>query len=166
MALQSRVLGNTGLVVSELGFGGIPILRLENSAAERIVRHAYDQGITFFDTANLYRDSEQKMGLALAGMRQKVVFATKTMRRDSPGALQQLEQSLRMLKTDCIDLYQLHQLAHPQEWDAIMAPGGVLEVLQKAKQEGKIRFIGVLAQPDDGAPPDPFRALQHRAISL
>ena len=141
--MRYQQLGNTGLTVSELGFGGIPILRLESSLAERIVSHAFEKGITFFDTANAYRDSEEKMGRAFAGMRNKVVIATKTMRRDGPGALEQLELSLKRLQTDYIDLFQLHQVAQENVWQTITAPGGALEVLQKAKEAGKIRFLGV-----------------------
>lgn len=141
--MRYQQLGNTGLTVSELGFGGIPILRLESSLAERIVSHAFEKGITFFDTANAYRDSEEKMGRAFAGMRNKVVIATKTMRRDGPGALEQLELSLKRLQTDYIDLFQLHQVAQENVWQTITAPGGALEVLQKAKGAGKIRFLGV-----------------------
>ena len=141
--MRYQQLGNTGLVVSELGFGGIPILRLESSAAERIVSHAFEKGITFYDTANAYRDSEEKMGRAFAGMRNKVVLATKTMRRDGPGALEQLELSLKRLQTEYIDLFQLHQVAQENVWQTITAPGGALEVLQKAKKAGKIRFLGV-----------------------
>ncbi len=141
--MRYQKLGNTGLEVSELGFGGIPILRLESVDAERIVRHAFDKGITFFDTANAYRDSEDKMGRAFEGIRQKVVIATKTLRRDGKGAEEQLEQSLRMLRTDYIDIYQLHQVAQESVWDAITAPGGAMDALQKAKQAGKIRLLGV-----------------------
>ena len=136
-------LGNTGMTVSELGFGGIPILRLETGEAEKIVRHAFDRGINFFDTAYAYRDSEEKIGRAFAGRRDKVIIATKTMRRDGAGALEQLEQSLQRLQTDYIDLYQLHQVAQESVWQTISAPGGALEVLQKAKAAGKIRFLGV-----------------------
>lgn len=136
-------LGNTDLEISELGFGGIPILRLESPEAERIIRHAFDKGVTFFDTANAYRDSEEKMGRAFVGMRQKVIIATKTLRRDGKGAEEHLEQSLRMLRTDYIDIYQFHQVAQESAWETITATGGALEVLRKAKQAGKIRFLGV-----------------------
>ena len=136
-------LGNTDLTVSELGFGGIPILRLESTEAESILRYAFDKGINFFDTANAYRDSEEKIGRAFAGMRDKVVLATKTMRRDGKGALENLEQSLRMLRTDYIDLYQFHQVAQESVWEEICAPGGALAVLQKAKEAGKIRNLGI-----------------------
>ena len=141
--MRFQPLGNTGLKVSELGFGGIPILRLESNEAERIVRHAFDRGINFFDTANAYRDSEAKIGETFAGMRDRVIIATKTMRRDGKGALDNLEQSLRMLRTDYIDLYQFHQVAQENVWETICAPGGALEVLQKAKEAGKIRFLGI-----------------------
>lgn len=141
--MRYRKLGNTGLDVSELGFGGIPILRLESAEAERIVRHAFDKGVNFFDTANAYRDSEDKIGRTFEGMRQNVVIATKTMSRDAKGAQEHLEQSLRMLRTDYIDIYQLHQVAQENVWEKICAPDGVLEVLQKAKTAGKIRFLGI-----------------------
>ena len=77
--MRYQQLEKTGLEVSELGFGGIPILRLESGEAEKILRHAFDRGITFYDTANAYHDSEAKMGRAFAGIRDKVIFATKTM---------------------------------------------------------------------------------------
>ena len=141
--MRFQQLGNTGMTVSELGFGGIPILRLESGEAEKIVRHAFDRGINFFDTAYAYRDSEEKIGRAFAGRRDKVIIATKTMRRDGAGALEQLEQSLKRLQTDYIDLYQLHQVAQESVWQTISAPGGALEVLQKAKVAGKIRLLGV-----------------------
>ena len=141
--MQYRKLGQTGLEVSELGFGGIPILRLETGEAERILSHAQTRGINFFDTAHAYRASEDKLGRAFAGIRDKVIFATKTPARDGKGAQTHLEQSLRMLRTDYIDLYQLHQVAQEPAWEAIMAPGGAMETVQKAREAGKIRFIGV-----------------------
>jgi len=136
-------LGNTGLRVSELGFGGIPILRLETSEAVSVLRRAFDRGVTFYDTANAYQDSEEKVGLAFQGMRDRVVLATKTLRRDAKGALEQLEQSLRRLRTDHIDLYQLHQVAQEKDWSALTAPDGALEALQKAREQGRIRCLGV-----------------------
>lgn len=141
--MEYRVFGKTGLKVSELGFGGIPILRLETNEAVRILRHAFDRGITFYDTANAYKDSENKMGIALEGMRDKVVIATKTLKRDAAGAAEHLENSLRMLRTDYIDLYQLHQVAQEKDWETIMGPGGAMEVVVKAQREGKIRYIGI-----------------------
>lgn len=135
--------GNTGLQVSELGFGGIPIIRLDMDTALSVLHRAYDRGITFYDTANLYRDSEEKIGRALEGLRHGVVLATKTFRRDAAGTTKHLENSLRMLRTDCIDLYQLHQVAHDRDWNEVSAPGGALEALLKAREQGKFRFLGV-----------------------
>ena len=136
-------LGRTGMTVSEVGFGGIPIIHLDVDAAVRVLRRAFENGITFYDTANAYRDSEAKMGLAFHGKRDKVVLATKTIRRDATSATEHIENSLRMLRTDYIDLYQLHQIAHEPEWQAVTAPGGALDAVLKAKQAGKVRHIGV-----------------------
>ena len=135
--------GKSGLEISELGFGGIPIIRLDIGTAVKILRRAYDREITFYDTANAYRDSEEKIGRAFDGMRDKVIIATKTIMRDGQNALNHLENSLRMLRTDYVDLYQLHQVAQEKDWDTVTAPGGALEAVVKAKKEGKIRFIGV-----------------------
>ena len=136
-------LGRTELNISELGFGGIPIIRLDMDTAIQVLRCAYEKGITFFDTANGYRDSEEKIGHAFVGIREKIVIATKTLERNVINANKHIENSLRMLKTDYIDLYQLHQIAQEKDWQAVTAPDGALEALAKAKQEGKIRFIGV-----------------------
>lgn len=141
--MRSVQLGATGLTVSEFGFGGIPIIRLDTASAQKLVRYAVDKGITLFDTANKYVDSEDKMGQALQGIRQQVVIATKTGQRDGKAALAELERSLRLLRTDYIDLYQLHQISQPEELDAATAPGGVLEVVRKAQEQGKVRHIGV-----------------------
>ena len=135
--------GKTGLTVSEVGFGGIPIIRLDEEAAVAVLRRAYESGITFYDTANAYRDSEKKIGCALGDVRDKVILATKTIRRDAPGAVEQLENSLRMMKTDYIDIYQLHQIAQEEDWQRVTGTGGALEAVVKAKEQGKIRYIGV-----------------------
>ena len=126
-------LGRTDLVVSEVGFGAIPIIRLDRSQAVDVLRHAWERGINFFDTANAYRDSEEKIGAAFAGMRDRVILATKTLRRDGDGVREHLERSLKMLQTDYLDLYQLHQIAQDRDWDAVMAPGGALEVVARAR---------------------------------
>lgn len=136
-------LGTTDLTVSECGFGCIPIIRLANDEAVSVLRYACERGITYFDTANAYRDSEEKIGTAFAGMRDKVVIATKSLMRKAEGITGHLENSLRMLKTDYIDLYQLHQIAQEQDLLEATGPGGALEALRKAKAEGKVRHIGV-----------------------
>ena len=134
--------GKTSLEISELGFGGIPIIRLSRDAAVKVLHRAYERGITFYDTANAYRDSEEKIGCAFDGIREKVIIATKTIKRDVQNAMKDLENSLRMLRTDYIDLYQLHQIAQEKDLNAVTAPGGALEAVVKARDEGKVRFIG------------------------
>ena len=136
-------LGKTGLKVSEVGFGGIPIIRLSMEEAIRVLMKAYDSGITFFDTANVYLDSEEKMGKAFKGLRDRLVIATKSIKRNAAGVEADIDLSLRQLQTDYIDLYQIHQLSLEGDYEAVMGPGGVLETLVKAQQAGKIRHIGV-----------------------
>jgi len=141
--MQYCKLGKTDLKISVVGFGGIPIIRLDTNEAVKVLRHALDKGITFYDTANMYRDSEDKIGQAFAGLRTRVVLATKTTKRDAAGFVDQLDTSLRALKTDYIDLYQFHQVAKEAEWEAISSPGGALEAAVHAKKQGKIRHLGV-----------------------
>lgn len=135
--------GATGCSVSILGFGGIPIVRLSDGEADRTLKRAYDLGITFFDTANGYRDSEAKMGRALSSLRDKVFIATKTRERSAEGAAGHIDLSLRQLRTDYIDLYQFHQVVQQAEWEAILAPGGAMEAVLSAREAGKIRFVGI-----------------------
>jgi uncharacterized protein len=136
-------LGRTDLTVSEFGFGCIPIIRFPKDDSVKVLRHAFERGITFFDTANAYRDSEEKIGIAFAGMREKVVLASKTLRRSAEEASAQLENSLRMLRTDYLDLYQLHQIAQEKDWSEVTGPNGALEAVMKAKAAGKVRYVGV-----------------------
>ncbi len=136
-------LGNTGLTVSEFGFGCIPIIRLVKDDSVKVLRYAFERGITFFDTANAYRDSEEKIGKAFDGVRDRIVLASKTLKRDGDGAMEQLDNSLRMMKTDYLDLYQLHQVAQEEDWQKVTGPGGALEAVMKAKAAGKVRHVGV-----------------------
>ena len=117
--MNYQILGKTGLKVSEAGFGGIPIIRLQTDEAIKVLKRAFDRGITFYDTANAYHDSEDKTGRALGGVRDQVVIATKSGKRNAAGILEHLDNSLRMLRTDYVDLYQLHQVAQPKDWEAI-----------------------------------------------
>jgi aryl-alcohol dehydrogenase-like predicted oxidoreductase len=136
-------LGESDLIVSEFGFGCIPIIRLSKDDAVKVLRHAFERGITFFDTANVYRDSEEKIGIAFAGMREKTILASKTQMRGAEGAMTHLENSLRMLRTDYLDLYQLHQIAQEKDWHEVTGPTGALEAVMKAKAAGKVRYVGV-----------------------
>ena len=140
--MKSIQLGKTGLLVSEVGFGGIPIISLDFDAGVSIVRHCYERGITFFDTANLYGDSERKIGRALEPVRDRVVLATKTLNREAEGAAKHISYSIDNLKTDRIELYQFHNISNEEDLEKIIAPSGALEAVEKARAEGKIRFIG------------------------
>jgi predicted aldo/keto reductase-like oxidoreductase len=143
MMMKMMKLGKTELMVSEVGFGAIPIIRLDQQAAVVVLRHAFERGINFFDTANAYRDSEAKIGEAFKGQRDRVIISSKTMQREGDKVREHLENSLRMLQTDYLDLYQLHQVAQEKDWQAVLAPGGALEEVTKARGAGKIRYLGV-----------------------
>ncbi|RJP68026.1 MAG: aldo/keto reductase [Candidatus Abyssobacteria bacterium SURF_17] len=140
--MRVTTLGKTGLRVSALGFGGIPIIRLVFDDAVHVVRHCFEGGITFFDTANVYGDSEKKIGTALESVRDKVVFATKTLARDAETAAEHVNYSLENLKTSRIELYQLHNLINEAALDTVLAPGGAYEAVKKARDDGRIAFIG------------------------
>ncbi len=136
-------LDGTELSVSEIGFGGIPIIPLPPDEATAVVRHCFDLGITFFDSANMYPSSEEKIGAALEGVRQQVVLATKTTQRDATGAAAHIDLSLKQLKTDWIDLYQLHNVSNEETLKQVQAPGGAYEAVARAREAGKIRFVGL-----------------------
>lgn len=142
-------LGRTELSVGQLGFGGIPIQRLTRARAVRLIEAAVDRGITFFDTARGYSDSEDKLGAALKHRRDQVVLASKSPALDADGMRQALDASLTALRTDRIDLYQLHNL---MTWDALQraqARDGALTALKRARKLGKIRFIGLTSHSVD-----------------
>lgn len=133
-------LGRTGITVQKNAFGALPIQRISKEEAVRLLRKAYEYGITFFDTARYYTDSEEKVGEAFLGMREKVYIATKTGAVDAEGFWRDLETSLKMLQTDYIDLYQFHNPAFcPKPEDGT----GLYEAMLKAKEKGMIRHIGI-----------------------
>ena len=133
-------LGKTELMVTSTAMGCLPVQRCDEDYAVRLLRAAYEGGINYFDTANAYTDSEKKIGLALSGVRDKIVISTKSAARDKAGVLAHIENSLRMMKTDHIDLFQFHQVTEvPDPNDPNGAYAGALE----AKERGWIRHIGV-----------------------
>ena len=140
--MRMRPLGNTGLMVSEVGFGGIPLTRVPLDQAPQMVRDCFDLGFRFFDTANLYGDSEVKLGLGLAGIRQEVVLATKTLARDAAGARRHLESSLDKLATDHLDIYQLHNLSTLEDLERVLAPDGAYAALLQVQKEGLVGHLG------------------------
>ncbi len=133
-------LGKTELYVTKNAFGALPIQRVDLDTAKKILRKAYEGGINFFDTANFYTDSEMKMGEALADVRDNVIIASKTMSKTPEVFWEHLENSLKMLKTDYIDIYQFHNPAYcPKPGDGT----GMYEAMLEAKAQGKIRHIGI-----------------------
>ncbi len=126
-----------------VGFGGIPIRRLGREEAVGILRQALAMGVSFFDTAKGYGDSEAMMGEALEGRRSEVVIASKTPSRTKEEAAADVEQSLRRLRTDYIDLYQLHNVSTDEALAQVLGPSGALEALCEAQRAGKIRYIGI-----------------------
>ena len=133
-------LGKTGIIVDKNGFGALPIQRVSFDEAKKLLRKAYEGGMTFFDTARSYSDSEEKIGYAMSDVRHHIFLASKTPSKDGDGFWKDLDTSLRMMKTDYIDIYQFH---NP---DFCPKPGdgtGLYEAALEAKKQGKIRFIGI-----------------------
>ncbi len=133
-------LGSTGICVNKNGFGALPIQRISKDAAVSLVRRAYDGGMRFFDTARFYTDSEEKLGEAFAGIRGQVFLATKTTALTEKEFWKDLETSLGNLKTEYVDLYQFHNPPFcPRPGDG----SGLYEAMRKAKEQGKVRHIGI-----------------------
>ena len=140
--MNQITLGTTGITVCQNAFGALPIQRVVMDEATAILRRAYEGGIRFFDTARAYSDSEEKVGAAFDGMRDKIYIASKTAAKTPEDFWQHLETSLKNLRTDYIDLYQFHCV------DQCYRPGdgtGMYECMLQAKEQGKIRHIGVTA---------------------
>lgn len=133
-------LGRTELYVSKTAFGALPIQRISHADAVKLVRRAYESGINYFDTANAYTDSEEKLGAALHDVRHEVIISTKSGGGDKKTVQAHIEESLRRLQTDYIDLFQFHnpaQLPDPED------PDGPFAAVLEAKQKGYIRHIGI-----------------------
>lgn len=138
--MNTITLGKTGITTNKNGFGALPIQRVSDEQAVYLLRKAYDAGITFFDTARYYSDSEHKLGLAFAGMRDKIFIASKTGAKKPEDFWKELETTLGNLQTDYLDIYQFH---NP---DFCPKPGdgsGLYECMLEAKRQGKIRHIGI-----------------------
>jgi len=140
-AIPLRRLGKTGLQVTVVGFGGIPIQIVEEDVAIATVRRAFDLGVNFFDTARGYSNSEERIGKALAG--RTYFVASKSGARNADGILEHLGASLANLQREQIDLYQLHGVNDDEALEQVLAPGGALEGLTRAKAEGRIAHIGI-----------------------
>ena len=142
--MEYRVLGKTGLKISRVGLGGIPIQRIDAEGTKQLVHQLMDAGVNYIDTARGYTVSEQYLGYALEGIRDKFVLATKSMARTKEAMAKDIDISLGNLKTDYIDLYQVHN-PNMAQLEQVLAEGGALEALMEAKEQGKIGHIGLTA---------------------
>lgn len=144
--MKMVTLGSTGITVPQNAFGALPIQRDDFDTASKILRRAYEGGMTFFDTARAYSDSEEKIGIALSDVRNKIYIATKTAAKTPDEMKSQLETSLKMLKTDYIDIYQFHQST------CCYRPGdgsGMYEQMEDFKRQKLIRHIGITSHQID-----------------
>lgn len=138
--MQTVTLGRTGITVNKNGFGALPIQRVSADYAGTLLKKAYNAGVRFFDTARAYSDSEEKLGLALADVRDDIYIATKTPSTTVEGFWSDLETSLKLLKTDHIDIFQFHNPPFcPKPGDGT----GLYEAMLEARAQGKIKFIGI-----------------------
>ena len=140
--MQYRILGKSGLRISRLGFGGIPIQKTNAKQTKKLMQALLDAGVNYIDTARGYTVSEEYLGEALEGIREHFVLATKSMSRDYAGMAKDIDISLKNLRTDYIDLYQIHN-PNAAQLEQVLAPGGALEALYAAKAAGKIGHIGI-----------------------
>lgn len=149
--IEKRSLGKTGEKLSMIGFGGIVVDQATTEEAAVRVKQAIDHGINYFDVAPSYGNAEEMLGPALEPYRKDIFLACKTGEREKEGARRELEQSLKHLKTDHFDLYQLHAVTTPEDVETILSPGGAMETFMEARDEGKIRFLGFSAHSVEAA---------------
>ena len=140
--MEYKILGKTGLKISRLGFGGIPIQKIDAEGTKALICDLINEGVNFIDTARGYTVSEEYLGYALEGVREKFVLATKSMARTKEAMAKDIDISLGNLRTDYIDLYQVHNPSE-KDLDQVIAEGGALEALLEAKASGKIGHIGI-----------------------
>jgi predicted aldo/keto reductase-like oxidoreductase len=147
--MERVVLGKTGIEVNRLGFGGIPIQTVGESQAVETVLHAVESGVDFIDTSRAYTTSEGRIGKALAQTSKRVILASKSQDKTYDGARADLEQSLKELQRDCIDLYQCHFVKDEDEYEKVISSTGAFPGLVRAKEEGLIRHIGITSHSLD-----------------
>ena len=149
--IEKRSLGRTGEMLSMIGFGGILVRDATTKEAAETVKMAIDAGINYFDVAPTYGNAEVMLGPALEPYRKNVFLACKTTKRNKKEALEELENSLKNLRTDHFDLYQFHAVTTMEDVEQIFAPGGAMEAFQEARKAKKIRFIGFSAHSVEAA---------------
>ncbi len=149
--LPRRILGKTGESISVIGFGGIMLNDNPQDLAYEIVAKAREMGVNYFDVAPGYGTAEERLGPALKPYRNDCFLACKTQERSREGAEMTLNRSLKRMETDHFDLFQLHALSSVEDVEKVFGPGGAMEAIEKAKKEGKIRYIGFSAHSVDAA---------------
>ena len=146
--MEYRALGRTGLQISPMGLGGIPVQRIDAEGTKQLLQKLVVAGVNYIDTARGYTVSEEYIGYGLEGIRDKFVLATKSMARTREAMAADIDISLKNLRTDYIDLYQVHNPG-PKDLETVIAPGGALEALLEARQAGKIGHIGITLHSAD-----------------
>jgi aryl-alcohol dehydrogenase-like predicted oxidoreductase len=149
--IPKRRLRKTGVDLSIIAFGGIVVTDTEPAFAKNVVAEAFDRGINYFDVAPSYGNAQERLGPALEPYRSRSFLACKTAERTKSGAAKELEESLRLLRTDHLDLYQFHHLTTMDEVNTVFGPDGAMETFQAAKKAGKVRFIGFSAHSVEAA---------------
>lgn len=147
--MRYTAFGSTGFKVSSLGFGAMRLPDVSFEEAKQTLDYALDHGINYIDTAQAYRNSEEIIGKAVSARRKEFFLATKTNKRDYNTAKQEIEESLNKLQTDHIDLLQLHYVNYPREFKQLMAEDGAYRAAVEAKEQGRIRFIGITGHRPD-----------------
>lgn len=158
--MERRVLGGTGAELSIVGFGGVALVQKTQAEADALVAEVIDHGVNYFDVAPSYgseQETEIRLGGALVGKRDSVFVACKTGMRTREGAEAELHRSLKHLKTDYFDLYQLHAITTLEEMETVFAPGGAMEVFIEAREKGLVKHLGFSAHSVEAA----FYAMEH-----
>ena len=149
--MEKRILGKTGEKLSIVGFGGMVVNDEGSSGARRFVSDAIDRGINYFDVAPAYGNAEERLGPALEPYRSSVFLSCKTTQRTKDKADEDLKRSLKLLRTDYFDLYQLHSVGTLEEADRVMGEGGAIETLLEARENGRVRYLGFSAHTEEVA---------------
>ena len=148
--MEKRILGRTNFEVSVIGFGGIPIQRVDAEIAYQLLVEAHKQGINFIDTARGYKESEELLGSALQRIgRDKFILATKSMARTYDAVVEEFETSLKNLRTDYIDLFQFHNVSKEEDLETVMGENGALKAIKEYKEKGIIKEIGITSHSVD-----------------
>lgn len=149
--LGRRILGRTGERLSIVGFGGVLVMNEEPAAAERLVAEAVDLGVNYFDVAPSYGNAQERLGPALEPYRKRCFLACKTTERGREGSRKDLEESLRLMRTDHFDLYQLHAMTTEEDVEKAFGPDGAMKTLVRAREEGLVRHLGFSAHSERAA---------------